>query len=254
MTGGHGSRPAGANHCAGGNHHFRNLIIGGGAAFNGSHLAEHLLTLGEEVIVWDELSTGRMANLQRCVGRPRFRCIIGDFTHDTTSVPPVETADIVNHLAAAVGVQLIVSDPVRTTETNIKSAEVAASLAPYRDRPLIVLAVNQLDGRAGRVSRYVGAAYRVQLPRFIEVACVRAAALLRDSTTDAVIVRSPQTCVHWHGSGQVARVITRSYLLLVCHPLRFTRVVLEERVLLASRRGARELDRPQAALPTRRLR
>ena len=59
----------------------RNLITGG-AGFIGSHLTEHLLARGEEVVVWDDLSTGRISNLQRCMGRPGFRYIIGDFTRD----------------------------------------------------------------------------------------------------------------------------------------------------------------------------
>ena len=63
----------------------RNLITGG-AGFIGSHLAEYLLAQGEQVIVWDNLSTGRMQNLRCCLGRPGFQYIIGDFT---VSPPPI---------------------------------------------------------------------------------------------------------------------------------------------------------------------
>ena len=80
----------------------RNLITGG-AGFIGSHLAEHLLAQGEEVIVWDNLSTGRMQNLRRCLGRPGFQYIIGDFTEDSHFERVVSRVDVVYHLAAAVG-------------------------------------------------------------------------------------------------------------------------------------------------------
>ena len=66
----------------------RNLITGG-AGLIGSHLAEHLLGLGEEVLAWDELSTGRMANLRPCIGHPGFRYLISDFTTD----PSFDTID-----------------------------------------------------------------------------------------------------------------------------------------------------------------
>src|SRR5688572_13777645 len=96
----------------------RNLITGG-AGFIGSHLAEHLLAAGEEVLIWDDLSTGRMKNLRHCLGRPGFSYVIGDLASDPTFDSTVRGIDAVYHFAAAVGVQLIVNDPVRTIETNI---------------------------------------------------------------------------------------------------------------------------------------
>lgn len=128
----------------------RNLITGG-AGFIGSHLAEHLLALGEEVIVWDNLSTGRMTNLKRCVGRPRFRYIIGDFTRDPSFVSVVENVDVVYHLAAAVGVQLIVSDPVRTIETNIVGAEVALSAAARYGKRIFVASTSEVYGKGTKI-------------------------------------------------------------------------------------------------------
>ena len=128
----------------------KNLITGG-AGFIGSHLAEHLLSLGEEVIVWDDLSTGRMLNLRKCVGRPHFRYVISDFTRDPTFTAVVEEVDVVYHLAAAVGVQLIVSDPVRTIETNIKGAEIALSAAARYGRRIFVASTSEVYGKGTRI-------------------------------------------------------------------------------------------------------
>src|SRR5688572_13818351 len=128
----------------------RNLITGG-AGFIGSHLAEHLLASGEEVLVWDNLSTGRMANLRRCLGHPKFAYIIGDFTTDSAFRRAVENVDVVYHLAAAVGVQLIVSDPVRTIETNIVGTEVALSAVARYGKRVFVASTSEVYGKGIRI-------------------------------------------------------------------------------------------------------
>ena len=128
----------------------RNLITGG-AGFIGSHLAEHLLALGEEVIAWDNLSTGRMANLRRCIGHPRFRYIISDFTNDPSFLDVVERSDVVYHLAAAVGVQLIVNDPVRTIETNIVGTEVVLRCAAKFGTRVFIASTSEVYGKGTRV-------------------------------------------------------------------------------------------------------
>jgi UDP-glucose 4-epimerase len=128
----------------------RNLITGG-AGFIGSHLAEYLLSLGEEVIIWDDLSTGRMQNLRRCLGRPGFQYIIGDFTADSEFERVVERVDVIYHLAAAVGVQLIVSDPVRTIETNIVGSEVALRAAAKFGRRIFLASTSEVYGKGVKV-------------------------------------------------------------------------------------------------------
>jgi UDP-glucose 4-epimerase len=128
----------------------RNLITGG-AGFIGSHLAEHLLAAGEEVLVWDNLSTGRMANLRRCLGDPKFSYVIGDFTTDSSFQRAVEGVDIVYHLAAAVGVQLIVNDPVRTIETNIIGTEVALAAAARYGRRIFIASTSEVYGKGTRI-------------------------------------------------------------------------------------------------------
>jgi UDP-glucose 4-epimerase len=128
----------------------RNLITGG-AGFIGSHLAEHLLAQGEEVIVWDNLSTGRMQNLRRCLGRPGFQYVIGDFTEDPEFERVVASVDVVYHLAAAVGVQLIVNDPVRTIETNIVGSEIALRAAAKFGRRIFLASTSEVYGKGVRV-------------------------------------------------------------------------------------------------------
>jgi UDP-glucose 4-epimerase len=127
----------------------RNLITGG-AGFIGSHLSEYLLGLGEEVLVWDNLSTGRMANLKRCLRHPCFSYVIGDFTHDPSFQEAVKNCDVVYHLAAAVGVQLIVNDPVRTIRTNIEGAEVALGAAARFGRRIFVASTSEVYGKGTR--------------------------------------------------------------------------------------------------------
>ena len=128
----------------------RNLITGG-AGFIGSHLAEHLLAHGEEVIVWDNLSTGRMQNLRRCLGRPGFQYVIGDFTEDPEFERVVASVDVVYHLAAAVGVQLIVNDPVRTIETNIVGSEIALRAAAKFGRRIFLASTSEVYGKGVKV-------------------------------------------------------------------------------------------------------
>jgi UDP-glucose 4-epimerase len=128
----------------------RNLITGG-AGFIGSHLTEYLLGLGEEVIVWDNLSTGRMQNLRQCLRNPRFKYIIGDFTTDAEFERVVASVDVVYHLAAAVGVQLIVNDPVRTIETNIIGSEVALRAAAKYGRRIFIASTSEVYGKGVKV-------------------------------------------------------------------------------------------------------
>src|SRR6185437_5909055 len=89
--------------------------------------------------------------LQRCLGRPDFRYIIGDFTTDSTFESVVESVDVIYHLAAAVGVQLIVTDPVRTIETNIVGTEVALKAAAKFGKRIFVASTSEVYGKGTRV-------------------------------------------------------------------------------------------------------
>src|SRR5213083_2312102 len=100
----------------------RNLITGG-AGFIGSHLAEALLAQGEDVVVLDDLSTGSIDNIVQLKANPHFEYVIESVMNEPVLGELIDRADIVYHLAAAVGVKLIVESPVHTIETNIHGTE-----------------------------------------------------------------------------------------------------------------------------------
>lgn len=123
-------------------------LITGGAGFIGSHLAEYLLKHGQEVVVWDNLSTGNEENLAGCRGRSGFQFVAGDMAKDPAFGKLVAECDAVFHLAAAVGVQLIVSDPVRTIETNINGAQVALHAAAEYRKPILITSTSEVYGKS----------------------------------------------------------------------------------------------------------
>ena len=100
------------------------VLITGGAGFVGSHLAEALLGRGDEVSVLDNLSTGSIGNIAHLKGRPNFRYTIDSVTNEPLLAELIDASDAVVHLAAAVGVKLIVEAPVHTIETNVHGTEV----------------------------------------------------------------------------------------------------------------------------------
>lgn len=128
-----------------------NNLITGGAGFIGSHLAEYLLDQGEEVVVLDNLSTGRFDNIRHLVGRTGFQYIIGDLSEDSIAIPAMEKADTIYHLAAAVGVQLIVNDPVRTIETNIEGASRVLRFAARWGKRVLITSTSEVYGKGTSV-------------------------------------------------------------------------------------------------------
>ena len=94
-------------------------LITGGAGFIGSHLAEALLNQDVHVTIVDDLSTGRFENIQPLTAHPQFRFAIDTITNDMVMDRLTSECDVVLHLAAAVGVELIIDSPVHTIETNI---------------------------------------------------------------------------------------------------------------------------------------
>ena len=102
-------------------------LLTGGAGFVGSHLAERLLELGHEVHVLDNLSTGSIENIAHLKGRAGFSYVIDSVTNEPLLAELVDGSDVVFHLAAAVGVKLIVEQPVHTIETNVHGTEVERS-------------------------------------------------------------------------------------------------------------------------------
>jgi len=127
------------------------VLVTGGAGFIGSHLADELLTRGHVVHALDDLSTGAMANIRDLRGRSGFSYTI-DSCHDNRLVAElVDDADYIFHLAAAVGVQLIVDSPVRTLETNVHCTEIVLSQANKKHKPVFVASTSEVYGKSSSI-------------------------------------------------------------------------------------------------------
>ena len=123
------------------------VLVTGGAGFIGSHLAETLLERGHEVTILDNLSTGRLENIAALEGRPNFQIVIGDILNETLVDKVVERADWVFHLAAAVGVELIVKDPLRSLMTNIKGSEIVLENVYRYHRKVLITSTSEIYGK-----------------------------------------------------------------------------------------------------------
>jgi len=128
----------------------RTILVTGGAGFIGSHLAEAALAGGDAVVAVDDLSTGSYRNVGHLSGGD-FHLVVASVDDAATIEGLVRAADIVYHLAAAVGVKLIVEDPVRTIETNIRGTEVVLRLANKWRCPVVVASTSEVYGKSQRV-------------------------------------------------------------------------------------------------------
>ncbi len=126
-------------------------LITGGSGFIGSHLAERLLAQDHEVIALDDLSTGNIGNLSGILDHPRFRFVMDDARNSETVHLLIEQCDVVFHLAAAVGVQLIVDQPVHTIETNIHGTEVVLSVANKFRKKVLIASTSEVYGKSEQV-------------------------------------------------------------------------------------------------------
>ncbi len=128
----------------------RTLLVTGGAGFIGSHLAEAALAGGDAVVAVDDLSTGSYRNVGH-LSEGDFHLVVASVDDAATMEGLVRAADLVYHLAAAVGVKLIVDDPVRTIETNIRGTEVVLRLANKWRRPVVLASTSEVYGKSERV-------------------------------------------------------------------------------------------------------
>lgn len=126
-------------------------LVTGGAGFVGSHLVERLLASGEAVTVVDDLSTGAIQNLDGCREHHHLKVNIGSIMDVPLMTELIDRAERVWHLAAAVGVRLIVEQPVHTIETNIRGTEIVLSLAARKSRPLLITSTSEVYGKSARV-------------------------------------------------------------------------------------------------------
>ncbi|MBI4054733.1 MAG: GDP-mannose 4,6-dehydratase [Elusimicrobia bacterium] len=122
-------------------------LITGGAGFIGSHLAEALLEKGRRVTVIDDLSTGSIHNIEPLKNNKNFKYVIDTIMNKPLLSELVDAADVVFHLAAAVGVKLIVESPVRTIETNIKGTELVLECANKKKKKVIVASTSEVYGK-----------------------------------------------------------------------------------------------------------
>jgi UDP-glucose 4-epimerase len=124
------------------------VLITGGAGFIGSHLAEALLDRGDDVAVLDDLSTGRLENIAHLMARPGFWYTIGSVTDDFVVGQLIDQCDVVFHLAAAVGVRLVVSRPVHTIETNVHGTETVLRQASKQKKRVVVASTSEVYGKS----------------------------------------------------------------------------------------------------------
>jgi UDP-glucose 4-epimerase len=128
------------------------IFITGGAGFIGSHLATRLLGRGDQVVVLDDLSTGSMDNIEHLVGQKGFDYRIGSALDTPLVAELVDRCDVTVHLAAAVGVRLIVERPVHTIETNIGTTEVVLAAAAKKQKLVLVASTSEVYGKSAKAT------------------------------------------------------------------------------------------------------
>jgi nucleoside-diphosphate-sugar epimerase len=126
-------------------------LITGGAGFIGSHLSEALLTQGDDVLVLDDLSTGSITNIAHLKGRPGFEYFVDTVNNEPLLAELIDRSDVVFHLAAAVGVKLIVEQPVHTIETNVHGTEVVLKHANKKKKLVVIASTSEVYGKSDDV-------------------------------------------------------------------------------------------------------
>lgn len=123
-------------------------LITGGAGFIGSHLSEKLLAAGQHVTIIDDLSTGRFENIQPFTNHENFEFAIEDISNRNVMDRLVSECDVIYHLAAAVGVNLIVSSPIRVIETNVTGTEVVLQTASRYRKKVLIASTSEIYGKS----------------------------------------------------------------------------------------------------------
>jgi len=128
----------------------KNLITGG-AGFIGSHLAEALLNQGNHVYIIDDLSTGSIENIEHLKAENNFFYFIDSIKNEQLMAELIDKCDVIYHLAAAVGVRLIVESPVHTIETNIAGTEIVLKLANKKKKKVIIASSSEVYGKSNNI-------------------------------------------------------------------------------------------------------
>jgi UDP-glucose 4-epimerase len=127
------------------------VLITGGAGFIGSHLSDAYVARGDEVYIIDDLSTGSIRNIAHLKENPRFHYRIDSVNNQSLMAELIDECDVVVHLAAAVGVKLIVESPVRTIETNVHCTEVVLAQASKKKKKVLVASTSEVYGLSNDV-------------------------------------------------------------------------------------------------------
>jgi UDP-glucose 4-epimerase len=127
------------------------VLITGGAGFVGSHLSEALLARGDDVFILDNLSTGSIDNILHLRDHPKFHYTIDSVTNEPLLAELIDRCDVVVHLAAAVGVRLIVESPVHTIETNVHGTEVVLKHANKKKKLVMIASTSEVYGKSADV-------------------------------------------------------------------------------------------------------
>jgi UDP-glucose 4-epimerase len=126
-------------------------LITGGAGFVGSHLAQELLRRDEEVYILDDLSTGSIENIEHLKPNTHFHYTLDSVHNEPVLAELIDRCDVVYHLAAAVGVKLIVESPVTTIETNVHGTEVVLKLANKKKKKVLITSTSEVYGKSTAV-------------------------------------------------------------------------------------------------------
>lgn len=127
------------------------VLVTGGAGFIGSHLCERLLEAGHSVSVIDDLSTGRFENIAHLEGREKFTVIIDTVLNQLLMEELVKSCDVVFHLASAVGVRLIIQEPVKTIETIVGGTEVVLRFAARYRKKVLITSTSEVYGKGNGI-------------------------------------------------------------------------------------------------------
>src|SRR2546428_1460331 len=125
-----------------------NYLVTGGAGFIGSHLCDALIARGDRVTIIDDLSTGSVRNIRHLREHERFAYFLESMIRPQLLAELVDEADAIFHLAAAVGVKLIVESPVRTIETNIRCTELLLDLAAKKKKKVLITSTSEVYGKS----------------------------------------------------------------------------------------------------------
>lgn len=127
------------------------ILITGGAGFIGSHLTDSLLHKKNQVYCIDDLSTGNMQNINHLKSNSNYNFVFGDIRNELIMDRLVSKCDVVYHLAAAVGVDLIINDPIRVMDTNIKGTEMLLKLCNRYKKRIIIASTSEIYGKSDKI-------------------------------------------------------------------------------------------------------